>query len=80
MAGRRMGGDGTDWLFTKGSGATGMLYISSVSCPGFPTSKREQRAKEDWALDADKLCCVWVECTKIIKKRHSTVPLHIINA
>lgn len=34
---------GTDGLFTKGSGATGMLYISSVSCPGFPTYRGEKR-------------------------------------
>lgn len=45
QAGREVGGGrtagvgevGTDGLFTKGSGATGMLYISSVSCPGFST-------------------------------------------
>lgn len=49
---------GTDGLFTKGSGATGMLYISSVSCPGFPTYKREQRGEVErrtGLLDADKL-------------------------
>lgn len=34
---RGVGGVGTDGLFTKGSCATGMLYISSVSWPDFPT-------------------------------------------
>lgn len=43
--GRGLGGAGTDGLFTKGSGATGMLYISSVSCPDFPTYRREQRGE-----------------------------------
>lgn len=51
-----VGGVGTDGLFTKGSGATGVLYISSVSCPDFPTYRREQRGGEDQVLDADKLC------------------------
>lgn len=36
MRGGGVGGAGTDGLFTKGSGATGVLYISSVSCPDFP--------------------------------------------
>ncbi len=57
---RRSGRGCTDGLFTKGSGATGMLYISSVSCPDFPTYRREQRGEEeDWVDDADKLCLVW---------------------
>lgn len=43
--GEGVGGVGTDGLFTKGSGATGMLYISSVSCPAFPTYRRVQRGK-----------------------------------
>lgn len=62
MVGGRVGGVGTDGLFTKGSGATGMRYISCVSCPDFPTYRREQRGEgrgergeEDWAADADKL-------------------------
>lgn len=67
--GRGVGGVGTDRLFTKGSSATGVLYISSVSCPGFPTYRREQRGegrKRTGLLDADKLCWVWrsrVYCT-----------------
>lgn len=36
VRGGGVGGVGTDGLFTKGSGATGVLYISSVSCPDFP--------------------------------------------
>lgn len=47
MVGGGVGGVGTDGLFTKGSGATGMLYISSVSCPDFPTYRREQRGEEE---------------------------------
>lgn len=34
------GGAGKDVLFTKGRDATGMLYISCVSCPDFPTYRR----------------------------------------
>lgn len=47
VVGGGVGGVGTDGLFTKGSGATGMLYISSVSCPDFPTYRREQRGEEE---------------------------------
>lgn len=36
------GGVGTDGLFTKGSGATSILYISSVRCPDFPTYRRRE--------------------------------------
>ena len=66
--GRRVGGVGTDGLFTKGSGVTGMLYISSVSCPGFPTNSREQKGEEDRVVDADKFFGggLW-ECTLITK-------------
>lgn len=55
VVGEGVGGVGTEGLFTKGSGATGMLYISSVSCPDFPTYRREQRGERDWAVDADEL-------------------------
>lgn len=54
-----VGGVGTDGLFTKGSGATGMLYISAVSCPGFPPLHTEQRGEGGRLREADKLCCVW---------------------
>lgn len=35
-----VGGAGKDVLFTKGRDATGMLYISCVSCPDFLTYRR----------------------------------------
>lgn len=47
MRGGGVGGAGTDGLFTKGSGATGVLYISSVNCPDFPTYRRERRGDEE---------------------------------
>lgn len=53
-----VGGVGTDGLFTKGSGATGMLYISAVSCPGSPSYAQHRGEKGERPLDADKLCCV----------------------
>ncbi len=45
LRGGGVGVVGTDGLFTKGSGATGMLYISSVSCPGFPLTGENRGEK-----------------------------------
>lgn len=55
--GGSQGGVATDGLFTKGSGASGRLYIYPVSCPGFSTGDNMER--EEWSLNVDTLC--WVQ-------------------